>query len=215
MPAKMSSAGDLCSWLHVFLRPFIRRMLAWALTRRSFPEGWAGRAARETAGKISGGRILVKRKVVAARIGPYAVAARWVLLAAVAQFALANWVGRLASFAILFPAVVAGALLGAGPGALGLGLSLAVGWSYWCVAVPRTRRRRVTGSCPKPRTPHLHRRDPGARLRAFLPRFAAEMCPGRLLKNSFPPHFDSVLDSVRFDCVHGFDPRRRTFSAAC
>ncbi len=53
------------------------------------------------------------------------------LLAAAGQFAMANWVGRLASFTVFFPAIVAGALLGAGPGALGLGLSLAVGWSYW------------------------------------------------------------------------------------
>jgi hypothetical protein len=30
---------------------------------------------------------------------------------------------------------------------------------------------------------------------------------GRLLKNSFPPQFDSVPDSVGFRCVHGFDPR--------
>jgi len=80
---------------------------------------------------MSGGRILVKRKVVAARIGPYAVAAGWVLLAAAAQFAAANWVGRLASFTVFFPAIVAGALNGAGPGAVGLGLSLALGWSYW------------------------------------------------------------------------------------
>ena len=80
---------------------------------------------------MSGGQILVKRKVVAARIGPYAVAAGWVLLAAAAQFAVANWVGGLASFTVFFPAIVAGALLGAGPGALGLGLSLALGWSYW------------------------------------------------------------------------------------
>ena len=39
--------------------------------------------------------------------------------------------------------------------------------------------------------------------------------PSRVLKNSFPPQFDSVLDSVRFHCVHGFDPARRTFSTAC
>ncbi len=79
---------------------------------------------------MGGGRILVKRKVVAAHIGPYAVAAGWVLLAAAAQCAVANWVGGLASFAVFFPAIVAGALNGAGPGALGLGLSLALGWSY-------------------------------------------------------------------------------------
>jgi two-component sensor histidine kinase len=54
-----------------------------------------------------------------------------VLLAAATQFAVANWVGGLASFTVFFPAIVAGALLGAGPGALGLGLSLALGWSYW------------------------------------------------------------------------------------
>jgi len=53
-----------------------------------------------------------------------------VLLAAAAQCAVANWVGGLASFAVFFPAIVAGALNGAGPGALGLGLSLALGWSY-------------------------------------------------------------------------------------
>ena len=80
---------------------------------------------------MNGGRILVKRKVVAARIGPYAVAAGCVLLAAASQFALANWVGRLASFTVFFPVIVASALLGVGPGALGLGLSLAIGWSYW------------------------------------------------------------------------------------
>jgi hypothetical protein len=36
----------------------------------------------------------------------------------------------------------------------------------------------------------------------------------RLLKNSFPPQFDSVLDSVGFHCVYGFGPAQRTFSAA-
>jgi hypothetical protein len=38
---------------------------------------------------------------------------------------------------------------------------------------------------------------------------------GRLLKNSFPPQFDSVSDSIGFRCVHRFDPTQRTFSAAC
>ena len=70
---------------------------------------------------------LVKRAVVASRIGRYAAAAAAVLLAAAGQFALARWVGGTASFAVFFPAIVGGALLGAGPGALGLGLSLAVG----------------------------------------------------------------------------------------
>jgi hypothetical protein len=37
----------------------------------------------------------------------------------------------------------------------------------------------------------------------------------RVLKNSFPPQFDSVPDSVGFHCVHGFDLTRRTFSTAC
>jgi uncharacterized protein len=37
----------------------------------------------------------------------------------------------------------------------------------------------------------------------------------RLLKNSFSPQFDSVLDSVGFHYVHGFDLTQRTFSAAC
>jgi hypothetical protein len=37
----------------------------------------------------------------------------------------------------------------------------------------------------------------------------------RLLKNSFPPQFDSVPDSVGFRCVHGFDPKQRAFSTAC
>jgi hypothetical protein len=41
------------------------------------------------------------------------------------------------------------------------------------------------------------------------------LSPSRLLKNSFPPQFDSVLDSVGFCCVHGFDLAQRTFSAAC
>jgi two-component sensor histidine kinase len=49
------------------------------------------------------------------------------LLAAAAQFALAHWIGGMASFAVFFPAIVAGALLGLGPGALGFGLSLAAG----------------------------------------------------------------------------------------
>ena len=79
---------------------------------------------------MSGGRIVVKRKVVAARILPYAVAAGWVAAAA-AQFTVTNWIGGLASFTVFFPAIVAGALRGAGPGVLGLGLSLALGWSYW------------------------------------------------------------------------------------
>jgi two-component sensor histidine kinase/PAS domain-containing protein len=70
---------------------------------------------------------LVKRAVVASRIGRYAAATAAVLLAAAGQFALARWVGGMASFAVFFPAIVAGALLGAGPGALGLGLSLTVG----------------------------------------------------------------------------------------
>jgi hypothetical protein len=69
----------------------------------------------------------VKRAVVASRIGWYAAAAGAVLLAAAGQFALAHWVGGIASFAVFFPAIVAGALFGAGPGALGLGLSLAAG----------------------------------------------------------------------------------------
>jgi hypothetical protein len=59
------------------------------------------------------GRILVKREVVASRIGPYAVAAGGVLFAAAGQFALANLIGRPASFAVFFPAIVAGTLLGA------------------------------------------------------------------------------------------------------
>ena len=70
---------------------------------------------------------LVKRAVVASPIGRYAAAAAAVLLAAAGQFALAHWVGGMASFAVFFPAIVAGALLGAGPGAFGLGLSLAAG----------------------------------------------------------------------------------------
>jgi two-component sensor histidine kinase len=52
-----------------------------------------------------------------------------VLLALAAQFALADRVGGVASLAVFFPAVVAGALNGAGPGAFGL--SLVLGWSYW------------------------------------------------------------------------------------
>jgi hypothetical protein len=36
-----------------------------------------------------------------------------------------------------------------------------------------------------------------------------------LLKNSFRPQLDSVLNSVGFCCVHGFDLTHRTFSAAC
>ena len=53
------------------------------------------------------------------------------VVAAATQFAVANWVSGLASFTVFFPAIVAGALLGAGPGAFGLGLSLALGRSYW------------------------------------------------------------------------------------
>jgi two-component sensor histidine kinase/PAS domain-containing protein len=71
----------------------------------------------------------VKREVVFSRIRTYVTAAAYVLLAAAAQFAVAQWVGRLESFAVFLPAIVAGALLGVGPGALGLGLSLAIGWS--------------------------------------------------------------------------------------
>jgi two-component sensor histidine kinase len=89
-----------------------------------------GCAARDRAGRRSG-RILVKRKVVTSRIGPYAVATAGVLLAAAGQVAAADWVDPLASLAVLFPAIVAGALLGAGPGVLSLGLSLALGWSCW------------------------------------------------------------------------------------
>jgi two-component sensor histidine kinase len=72
----------------------------------------------------------VKRGGIASGIGPYAIAAAAVLLAATGEYALANWVGRLGSFAVFYPAIVAGALLGVGPGALGLGLSLAGAWNF-------------------------------------------------------------------------------------
>jgi two-component sensor histidine kinase len=72
----------------------------------------------------------VKRAAIASGIGPYAIAAAAVLLAATGEYALANWVGRLGSFAVFYPAIVAGALLGAGPGAVGLGLSLAGAWDF-------------------------------------------------------------------------------------
>src|SRR5271155_3207938 len=70
----------------------------------------------------------MKREVVFSRIRTYVTAAAYVLLAAAAQFALAQWLDRLESFAVFLPAIVAGALLGVGPGALSLGLSLAIGW---------------------------------------------------------------------------------------
>jgi two-component sensor histidine kinase len=70
----------------------------------------------------------LKPEAFASLIRPYAIAAAYVALAAAAQFALTRWVGDRASFAVFFPAVVAATLLGAGPGALGLALSLAVGW---------------------------------------------------------------------------------------
>jgi two-component sensor histidine kinase/PAS domain-containing protein len=78
----------------------------------------------------------VKRAAIASGIGPYAIAAAAVLLAATGEFALASWVGRLGSFAVFYPAIVGGALLGAGPGALGLGLSLASAWYFptWTAA---------------------------------------------------------------------------------
>ena len=46
-------------------------------------------------------------------------------------------------------------------------------------------------------------------------RMFAEGLTSRLLKNSFPPQFDSVPDSVGFRCVHGFDLTCRPFSTAC
>jgi hypothetical protein len=45
--------------------------------------------------------------------------------------------------------------------------------------------------------------------------FEAQETPSRVLKNSFPPQFDSVPDSLGFRCVHGFGPTHRTFSTAC
>jgi two-component sensor histidine kinase/PAS domain-containing protein len=78
----------------------------------------------------------VKRAALASSIGPYAIAAAAVLLAATGQFALAAWGGRLGSFAVFYPAIVAGALLGVGPGALGLALNLAIAWCFltWAAA---------------------------------------------------------------------------------
>jgi two-component sensor histidine kinase len=70
----------------------------------------------------------VGQKTVAS-IRPYAIAAGYALLAAAGQFALARWFGFQASFTLFFPAIVAAALLGAGPGALALALSLAAGWA--------------------------------------------------------------------------------------
>ena len=34
----------------------------------------------------------------------------------------------------------------------------------------------------------------------------SSLAPSRVLKNSFPPQFDSVPDSVGFRCVHGLEP---------
>ena len=39
--------------------------------------------------------------------------------------------------------------------------------------------------------------------------------PSRLLKNSLPPQFDSVPDSLGFRCVPGFDHAWWTSSTAC
>jgi hypothetical protein len=96
-----------------------------AITRRSFPANMGRQRSGGEEDWLS--ESLVKRAFVANRFGRYAAAAGAVLLAAAGQFALEHWVGGMASFAVFFPAIVAGALLGAGPGALGLGLSLAIG----------------------------------------------------------------------------------------
>ena len=69
-----------------------------------------------------------KRPAVAS-IRPYAIAAGYALLAAAAQFAMAQWVGVQTTFTLFFPAIVAAALLGVGPGALALALSLVAGWA--------------------------------------------------------------------------------------
>ncbi len=71
----------------------------------------------------------MKPEAFTSRVGPYALAAVCALISGAVEFALMRWLGDPAGFVIFFPAIVAGSLMGAGPGALGLGLSLIIGWA--------------------------------------------------------------------------------------
>jgi two-component sensor histidine kinase len=68
------------------------------------------------------------------RSKPLLAATACVVVAAAAELSLARWLGAAGGLVFYFPAIVAGALLGAWPGALALALSLAIeglylGWS--------------------------------------------------------------------------------------
>jgi len=92
--------------------------------------GWLLRVSPELTGwEDQDGKGLVRREAVISRLRPYAIAGACALLAGAGQFILAQWVGPLASFALFFPAIVASALLGNGPGALTLALGLGVIWA--------------------------------------------------------------------------------------